>query len=183
MFDDPVTNPKGWEVKTYGELLKLSSGNGLTSSQMDSYGKYPVYGGNGINGAHSEYMFDEPQIVIGRVGVYCGSVHITQSYSWITDNALYVKEYLQEIDIDYLCEAMKLANFNQYAGRAAQSLISGSRIYLLSILLPPLEKQRAFAKVKSQLQKFQGRHNCSNESRGSLFYSLSQKAFSGNLQL
>src|SRR5690606_17668552 len=76
MFGDPVTNPKGWEVKPIGDVLKLSSGNGLSAKDMDSSGSYPVYGGNGINGYHSEYMFKEPQLVIGRVGAYCGVVHI-----------------------------------------------------------------------------------------------------------
>jgi len=44
---------------------------------MDSSGEYLVYGGNGVNGRHSEYMFEQPQLIIGRVGVYCGAVHIT----------------------------------------------------------------------------------------------------------
>lgn len=56
MFGDPVTNPKGWEVKPLGDVLKLSSGNGLSAKEMDSSGSYPVYGGNGVNGHHSEYI-------------------------------------------------------------------------------------------------------------------------------
>ena len=53
-------------------------------------GEYLVYGGNGINGTHNEYMLNDPTIVIGRVGEYCGSIHITKPKSWITDNGLYI---------------------------------------------------------------------------------------------
>ena len=53
---------------------------------MDPCGEYPVYGGNGINGYHSAYMFEERKIVLGRVGVYCGSVHYTFPNSWVTDS-------------------------------------------------------------------------------------------------
>jgi type I restriction enzyme S subunit len=181
MFGDPVTNPKGWDKTPLSELIKVSSGNGLIASQMDINGKFPVYGGNGINGHHSEYMFEEPQLVIGRVGIYCGVIHITEPKAWITDNALYVKEYKQEIDMHFLAESLKQANLNQYAGRAAQPLVSGSRIYPLKVLVPPLDTQKEFSKLKKDFlgltEKFDNSKLCSEY----LFNSLSQKAFAGEL--
>src|SRR5690606_2644094 len=56
-----------WEMVELSEIIKLSSGKGLTSANMIE-GRYPVYGGNGINGYHNEYFLEEPTIVIGRVG-------------------------------------------------------------------------------------------------------------------
>lgn len=181
MFGDPVTNPKGWEEKTYGDLIKVSSGTGLKSSEMDRNGAYLVYGGNGVNGAHSSYIFEQPQVVIGRVGVYCGSVYITKPCSWVTDNALYVKDYKQDINIDFLCELMKIANFNQYAGRAAQPLISGSRIYPVKAIVPPLTKQEEFSDAKKKLHGLLVKLNKSVDMNEELFSSISQKAFSGQL--
>ncbi len=90
-------------------------------------------------------MFDVPVIVIGRVGVYCGAVHLSEPKSWVTDNALYVCELKRDFDLHYLVAALRSANFNQYAGRAAQPLVSGSRIYPVSILGPPLSLQNEFA--------------------------------------
>ncbi len=90
MFGDPATNPKGWPKKKLGDLIKVKSGNFLPAKDMDPSGKFPVYGGNGINGFHSEFMFEEPVIVLGRVGVYCGEVkwrqlrlHISYEYAFI----------------------------------------------------------------------------------------------------
>ncbi|AXN34592.1 restriction endonuclease subunit S [Vibrio coralliilyticus] len=181
MFGDPVTNPKGWEVTTCGETFKLSSGKGLTAKNMDKDGNYLVYGGNGINGKHSEYMFEEPQLIIGRVGVYCGSIHITEKKSWVTDNAMYIKEYLKKVNIIFLAQLLDLANLNQYAGKAAQPLISGNRIYPLEIIFPPIEEQERFAKRHKVFIESMTKLHGGLESKSDLFQSLSQKAFSGQL--
>ncbi len=126
-----------------GSLIKVKSGNGLTAKQMRG-GDVPVYGGNGINGWHDESFVDPQTVIIGRVGVYCGAVHVTEKKAWVTDNALIVKK-LVDIETDYLSEALKAANLNQYAGRSAQPLVSGSRIYPVEIPLPPIEDQRRFS--------------------------------------
>ena len=56
-----------WPMVELGEVFKLSSGRGLTRAQMEN-GPFPVYGGNGISGFHSEYFVEDSSIVIGRVG-------------------------------------------------------------------------------------------------------------------
>lgn len=181
MFGDPVSNPKRLPKKPLGELIKVSSGNGLTSAQMDPSGVYSVYGGNGINGNHSAYMFDDPQIAIGRVGVYCGAVHVTKPKSWITDNALFVSKNLAGIRLKYLAEALRMANLNQYAGRAAQPLISGSRIYPVEILLPTEEKQIAFENALLAAETTHRQNYKSQERIDATFSSLQHRAFSGQL--
>lgn len=181
MFGDPVTNPKGIRKTTIGELIKVSSGNGLISADMKPSGGFAVYGGNGINGRHSEYMFNDPQIVIGRVGVYCGVVHITEPKSWVTDNALYVKEYLEKININYLHEALKLAKLNQYAGQAAQPLVSGERIYRVPILVPSQELQQKFSDISEKINKVIGVYRTSLNESEAMFDSLKQRAFTAQL--
>lgn len=181
MFGDPVTNPKGWEVKQLGDVLKLSSGNGLSAKEMDSSGSYPVYGGNGVNGHHSEYMFKEPKLVIGRVGAYCGVVHITQPYSWVTDNALYVKDFVREVNIHYLAQLLDISNLNQYAGKAAQPLVSGNRIYPLEMIFPPLHDQIKFEAIKVKYLESAKGFDYALLGVEAMFSSLSQKAFRGEL--
>ena len=45
--------------------------------------------GNGIMG-YQKSLIDSRFIYCGRVGEYCGAVHITESKSWISDNSMYV---------------------------------------------------------------------------------------------
>jgi type I restriction enzyme S subunit len=105
-------------------------------------GDYPVYGGNGINGHHNEYFLEEPTVVIGRVGAYCGSILITQPKAWVTDNGLYVKEYLYEIEVEFLAQMLRQLNINQYAKVGGQPSISQSTILELKVPLPDLLTQK-----------------------------------------
>ena len=179
MFGDPVTNPKGLERTQLGDLLKVKSGEGLVAKDMDSTGRYPVYGGNGINGFHSEYRFDEPQIVLGRVGVYCGAVHLTSPQSWITDNALFVQKLFKPMNQEYLLAALREADLNQYANQAAQPLISGSRIYPVEVLLPPIEMQHRFAARVLAIKSLRMHMTAHSESLDDLFAALQARAFAG----
>ena len=146
MFGDLIENSMGWDIIPLRNVIRVSSGQCLSRKNMLP-GGYPVYGGNGINGHHSEFMFKYPKIVIGRVGAHCGVVHVSQPNSWITDNALFVREIRISINMVYLEWALRMANLNQYAGRAAQPLISGSRIYPVNILLPDQSVQLRFCQI------------------------------------
>jgi len=181
MFGDPGTNPKGIIKKKLGDLIKVKSGSFLPAKSMDLQGQYPVYGGNGINGYHSEYMFDKPVVVLGRVGVYCGVVHFTEPKCWVTDNALYISEHSDDLNPRYLAEALRIANVNQYAGRAGQPLISGSRIYPIEILVPPPSEQQQFASKIQKLQEFKDARRQSENRIERLFSVLFHRAFDSEL--
>lgn len=181
MFGDPATNPKGLIKKKLGDLIKVKSGSFLPAKSMDTEGQYPVYGGNGINGYHSEYMFENPVVVLGRVGVYCGVVYLTEPKCWVTDNALYVSEHSDDLHPRYLAEALRMANLNQYAGRAGQPLISGSRIYPIEILVPPSSEQQQFASQIHKLQEFEDARRQSENRIECLFSVFTYRAFSGEL--
>ena len=181
MFGDPVTNPKGWNRRPLGEVIRVRSGNGLVSKDMAPDGKYPVYGGNGISGYHDSFMFEEPTIALGRVGVYCGAVHLTRPCAWVTDNALFVHTFVQPVDTIYLVAALKMANLNQYAGQSAQPLISGNRIYPVEILIPPVNLQHRFAIIVESVEQQKTRQHAHLAELDTLFASLQSRAFRGEL--
>lgn len=181
MFGDPATNPKGFRKKPLGSLIKVKSGNFLPAKDMAQGGAYPVYGGNGINGYHDSYMFDDRQVVLGRVGAYCGAVHYSEPKAWITDNALYVSERLEPLDDYYLVAALEQANLNHYAGRAGQPLISGNRIYPVEILVPPEDIQARFAKSVASLLSLDDVKTSASNRIDQLWEILMGRAFSGQL--
>ncbi len=180
MFGDPVNNPKGWKRLTLGKLIKVKSGNFLPANKMRE-GRIPVYGGNGINGYHDEHMFESPMLVIGRVGVYCGAVHKTETKSWITDNALYVAEKSDGVTDLYLEWSLRMANLNQYASQAGQPLISGGRIYPVEISLPPIVLQKQFENLQIVHLKMKEELLKTYDTTENLFTSLTQRAFRGGL--
>lgn len=179
MFGSVHSNPYGFDRVPLAHLIKVGSGQGLTAKDMIP-GDFPVYGGNGINGYHNEGSIGPDRIVIGRVGVYCGAVHVTKQPCWVTDNALLVKQ-LKPCSVTYLAEALRVADLNQYAGRAAQPLISGSRIYPVEILLPPKEKQEEFEKALESMSQQQHVAERAQAQSDKLFASLQDRAFRGEL--
>lgn len=181
MFGDVIQNKKNINKIKLGKIFILSSGKFLPAKEMDETGIYPVFGGNGINGYHNEYLFDEPKLCIGRVGVKCGCVHLTKPKSWITDNALYINKLLKPINIIYLKEALTQINLNQYAKRAAQPVISQSVIYNQYILEPPIELQEQFAQKAIEIESYIKEQNEELENAKQMFQSLLHHAFTGEL--
>lgn len=181
MFGDSKTNKQGLQVAPLGSVVKLKSGNFLSASQMAANGQFPVYGGNGVNGSHDAFMFEEPKIVIGRVGAYCGCVHVTEPRSWVTDNALYLETFSTELQQEYLAFALGEAKLNQYASQSGQPLISGARIAAVNLLIPPLPLQQAFATRIQSIEALKATHRHALAALDELFASLQQRAFAGLL--
>jgi type I restriction enzyme, S subunit len=181
MFGEPASNLRGMHVRTLGDIAKVKSGSFLPAVAMNPMGKYPVYGGNGINGFHDEYLFDSPRIVLGRVGVYCGCVHLSRARSWVTDNALYISEIDDSIDLIYLYHALQHANLNQYASKSAQPLISGSRIYGTKIIVPPSSLQRDLSVRVNGADSLKREHEAHLAELDALFACLQHRAFCGEL--
>jgi len=141
-----------WPVAELGDIFKLSSGRFLPKKEQKE-GKYFVYGGNGVSGMHNEYFLDKPTLIIGRVGEYCGAVHITKEKSWATDNALYVTQYIREIDQKFLYYSLLNTNLNQYAKRGGQPSLSQSTLHRIKIYVPHINIQQEIARLLKKEQK------------------------------
>jgi len=181
MFGDAQRNPYGFPVQPFGNVARVKSGSFLPRTAMNTEGPYPVYGGNGIAGRHDNYLFELPKICIGRVGYYCGAVHLTEPKSWITDNALYVSEFVDDLSIDYLYRVLRHADLNQYASRSSQPLISRARLNDVPILIPPRERQEEHAKRVAGIEQLRGQHVLHLAGLDALFASIQHRAFRGEL--
>ncbi|MBP1018238.1 restriction endonuclease subunit S [Serratia fonticola] len=140
-----------WLRCNIGHVLNVKSGDSLTAKEMSSSGDIPVYGGNGITGYHERHNTEEKTIVIGRVGYYCGSVHLTPEKSWITDNALLVDFNNELIEKKFAYWLLKATNLRTDISSSAQPVISGAKIYPIEISIPPIEEQAEIVRRVEQL--------------------------------
>ena len=147
----PFEIPNSWTWVRLGNVINIKSGDGLTSNQMCSEGNIPVYGGNGITGYHNKANVYEETIVIGRVGFYCGCVHLTEKTAWVTDNAFVVTYPKQSILREFLILMLTIVNQNKSDNGTAQPVISGKKIYPALIPIPPLHKQHRIIKRLTEL--------------------------------
>lgn len=147
----PFEIPASWKWIRLGEFMAINSGKGLVSKEMIDDG-VPVYGGNGVTGYHNEVNVERETVVIGRVGFYCGSVHVTPKKAWVTDNA-FITTYTEEcIDRNYLVYILRHLNLGKSNNATAQPVVSGKKIYPILFPLPPLaEQKRIVAKLEQML--------------------------------
>ncbi|WP_412766486.1 restriction endonuclease subunit S [Vibrio anguillarum] len=140
--------PENWAFTRLESIIQISSGKNLTAKKMDADGCIPVFGGNGITGYHSEHNVTKPTIVIGRVGFYCGSTHLTPAKAWVTDNAFITNFSSSNLKLEFLVWLLKATNLSENDSATAQPVISGKKVYPLVVALPPLaEQNRIVAKV------------------------------------
>lgn len=128
------------ETHKLSDILKLKSGSFLASSERDDSGAYNVYGGNGILGKHDKYLYEEPLLIIGRVGEYCGNANVTTFKSWVTDNALAVT-FKKASNIYFYKYYFDFLNLRQLAKSSSQPVISASSIYNFNAFIPEIEEQ------------------------------------------
>ena len=146
--EKPFAIPNNWRLVRLGDIIQISSGSSLISAHMNKKGNIPVFGGNGITGYHDAGNIFKKTLVIGRVGFYCGSIHITPDISWVTDNAFITCFSEKNIYIYFLEWLLKGTNLKENENATAQPVISGRKIYPIIVALPPLaEQQRIVAKV------------------------------------
>ena len=155
MFGDPINNDKKFAVKTGQQCFKFSSGKFLDKNDRVFEG-YPAYGGNGIAWKSRNYLIDNPTIIIGRVGAYCGNVRTTHGKVWISDNAIYIKEFKNlDFNLVFLLELMKVIDFSRFADFSGQPKITQKPLEKQKYILPPLSLQNEFADFVAQVDKSQ----------------------------
>jgi type I restriction enzyme S subunit len=141
--------PSGWAYCRLNDIIQISSGDGLTSAKMAENGTIPVYGGNGVNGYHDKSNVNKITLTIGRVGYYCGAIHITPEHAWVTDNAFITTFSEENIYLEFLAWLLKGTDLKADESATAQPVISGRKLYPIIVCLPPLaEQHRIVVKVE-----------------------------------
>ena len=115
-------------------------------------GKIPVYGGNGIVDYCNDFNTEGENIIIGRVGAYCGNVNLYKDKCWISDNAILAKA---KTGFDNTYMYYSLINENLYNLRigSSQPLITQSTLKKVKVNLPEYSEQKAITKILSDLDE------------------------------
>ena len=147
-------NEKAFPLQSGNNVFVFSSGKFNPTHLLDTSYKFPCYGGNGITGYSKDYLIEEETIIIGRVGANCGCVHLSSSNSWVTDNAIYLKEYDKKMfNLMFLYQLFCFMDIRKFADGAGQPKISQKPLYDFMYILPPLSLQNRFAEIVKEIDK------------------------------
>jgi type I restriction enzyme S subunit len=181
MFGDPVKNDKGFRTILGNEIFVYSSGKFNPTKNLSPFFEYATYGGNGVTGYSKDYMIDFQTIIIGRVGAYCGSVHLSTGKIWVTDNAIYIKEIKKALNLIYAYYFFENYNLNRFADYSGQPKITQKPLESLKFVYPEISLQNQFAERVQAIEVQKAQAQASLEKAEDLFNSLMQRAFKGEL--
>lgn len=123
-----------------GDVIDFKNGKSIKKSD----GNIPIYGGNGILGYTDKSNFSHT-IVVGRVGAYCGSIHVEENLCWVSDNAI-AGIPKEGQDLTYLYYVLRSLNLNSKQIGSSQPLITQSMLKDMVVDIEiDIEKQKRIA--------------------------------------
>lgn len=203
MFGEPVTNPMGWESKLLGDICnKITDGTHKTPVYMNEGVKF-ISAKNIINNVidwdNTKYIStNEHKALTKRCNPEMGDILLTKSGS-IGDAAII------DSNVEFsIFESLALIKYNsdkivgkyllfylnsQFAKNfylKSSKGISIRHLHLnelrkIRIFMPPIELQNEFADIVQKVETLKQKQNQSAEELDTLFKSLMQKAFRGEL--
>jgi len=108
--------PKSWEFTSLTNIIEFIYGSALGEDNVVK-GNYPVYGSNGINSWHNEFLVKAPGIIVGRKGTV-GSITWADKDFFPIDTTYYVKtkENLNLRWVHYILDLCDLVRLNAATG-------------------------------------------------------------------
>ena len=141
---------KGWEYKKLGDLCDIYQPKTLATEQLVADGKYYVYGANGIIGRYNDYNHEQSEILLTCRGATCGTINISQPYSWINGNAMVIHRKSEDLSFDFLKYLMLSLDYSLIITGAAQPQITRQKIAPIIVKFPSLSVQQY---IVSELDK------------------------------
>lgn len=141
----------GWRIEKLEKFTNLRYGKMLDSELFLENG-YPVFSGYGVRGYYSEYLYEEPQILVLCRGVSgTGEVRLSPRFSFITNLSIVVEVVDPSISKMYLYYYLMNSDLKSLDSGSAQSMITSGDLYFQDALLAPTELQMRFDKVASTI--------------------------------
>lgn len=172
--------PKGWEIGNLGKLISITSGKRPKKKYENKTNEFeiPLIGASSIMGYVKETLYNEPVLVIGRVGTH-GIVQKIMPPSYPSDNTLVIKSRFYE----FIYQVLRIIDYDSLNVGTTQPLITQKSIKNLEIIIPSNKVLEMFEKV-SHILFLKIQHNTSeNEHLANIRDSILPKLMSGKISV
>jgi type I restriction enzyme, S subunit len=192
MFGDPAKNPLDWSEVALGDITELLSGFAFKSAQFGDEIGLPVVRIRDVKRGYSETYFDgeyDPKYIIDDGDLLIGMDGEFNRETWSGGQAL-LNQRVCKLEADqnsldqrylhhFLPQALK--EIERGTSFATVKHISAKQIRAIRIPLPPLETQLKFASLVKLVEQDTSRYKEQISRLNTLFSSLQQRAFKGEL--
>lgn len=200
MFGDPVTNPKGWEKRSIAELGSVVTGNTPAKEIANYYSMREVNFfkpgdfGDAVTLLKSSRDFltrsgsEQARIcpmgsilttcigIIGKVGILQEDSCFNQQINAIAPNTQIVNSWYLAYTLFGTKEVL-----DQLSNAPVVPILNKGRFSLIQIPLPPISEQQKFAALAEKVESLRAKQRESEKELDTLFNSLMQRAFRGEL--
>ena len=177
MFGDPVTNPKGWPQKKWGDFGVLKIVNGKNQKQvLDEFGKYPIIGSGGEMGRANDYLCPENTIVIGRKGNINKPLLIKEKF-WNVDTAFGLVPNSNILSFNYLYWFCVFFDFERLNKTVTIPSLTKADLLEIKIPLPDISKQEKFDQIVQKINNMKTKQNLGLKYSKNSFDALSNRIF------
>ena len=194
MFGDPVTNPKGWEVKPLGELFQISTGKTPSTKDSENFnGNIPFVTPPDFNsddetdrflsekGAAQSRIVPKGSLLVTCIGSI-GKTKIVDLPSCFNQqiNAIEIGSGWHPEVLEFAVQGMRSV-LEAAASATTVPILNKGNFQKIKVFVPPAELQESFTSRYRQIQRSVGELKSGKEQGQALFNSLLQKAFKGEL--
>ena len=171
--------PEGWKAGELKELIEITSGErpNEKSDKRDSEFSVPLLGASSIMGFVRETLYNEPVLIIGRVGTH-GIVQRVLPPSFPSDNTLVIKTKFYEYVYQILCNV----DYDSLNVGTTQPLITQSSIKAYRVMIPQKLILEKFENIIVKLYTKVNSNNFEDESLSQIRDSLLPKLMSGEIR-
>jgi len=134
--------PEHWKVKRLKDFASVENGKDYKHVEIDE-GGYPVYGSGGEFRRSSEYIYDQPSVLLGRKGTIDKPLLVTEPF-WTVDTMFYtiIKPNTDYRFFFYLCKTIL---FDMYTYGSALPSMTQRDLHTINFCRPKLIEQTAIA--------------------------------------
>lgn len=156
--------------------VRLSSGKGIPAKMIESSGRFPVYGGNGLRGYTEQSNFDGECAIIGRQGAFCGNVRFFSGKAYMTEHAI-VAVANKDHNTRYLAYLLSTMSLGHLSAQSAQPGLSVKTLSKVTVDLPSKEEQDKAVSILSSLEDKISENSKINDNLSDLLQTIYQGQF------
>jgi type I restriction enzyme S subunit len=187
MFGDPAKNPKGWPVRTIGEITECLDRLRKPVTESDRVsGAVPYYGANGQQGWIDSALFDEPLVLVAEDGGYFDTPERGVAYridgpAWVNNHAHILRALPQFVETEFLHRALRHYNFMSLISGTTRAKLTQGQLNVAKLIVPPLNLQSTFGRCVSAVGRLATASDACRTELDALFSALQHRAFRGEL--